>query len=79
MRFPADTTSEAFATQVTIWRTMTFAERAATIRALDRSVRTLTMAGIRSRHPEASEAEHRRLYAEIVLGPELASRVYGDR
>jgi len=41
------------------------------------TVRNLSMAGVRSRHPLASEAEVRRRFADLHLGPELAARVYG--
>ena len=39
--------------------------------------RDLLMAGIRSRHPEASPEEVRRRLFDLTLGPELAERVYG--
>ena len=36
-----------------------------------------SLAGLRQRNPEANDEELKRLLADIVLGPELAARVYG--
>ena len=40
-------------------------------------VKQLALAGLRQRHPNASEAQLRRYLAEQWLGPELAARAYG--
>lgn len=45
--------------------------------ALNRSARLLALAGLRRRYPDAPEAEIRRRLADLILGPELARRVYG--
>jgi hypothetical protein len=37
----------------------------------------LALAGLRRRHPEANEHELHRLLADLVLGAELATEVYG--
>lgn len=37
----------------------------------------LVMSGLRQRYPYASEEELRRRLADLLLGPELAERVYG--
>lgn len=39
--------------------------------------RELALAGLRMRHPEASPEQLRRHIAELMLGAELAERVYG--
>ena len=44
---------------------------------LNATVRTFALAGLRQRHPQADEAELRRRLADLLLGPELASRAYG--
>jgi hypothetical protein len=44
---------------------------------MNRMVRTLAMVGLRQRYPHESDAQHRRRLADLVLGPELAARVYG--
>jgi hypothetical protein len=41
------------------------------------TVRTLALAGLRQRYPDDSEARRRRRLADLLLGPELAARVYG--
>jgi len=52
-------------------------QRAGALRAVDRGVRRLALAGLRARHPGASDAELIvRLFAS-VHGRELALRVYG--
>jgi hypothetical protein len=35
------------------------------------------LSGLRQRYPQASEGELRRHLADLLLGPELAARVYG--
>ncbi|MBS1248816.1 MAG: hypothetical protein MAG431_00378 [Chloroflexi bacterium] len=41
------------------------------------TTKQLALVGLRHRHPEASEAELRRRLADLLLGPQLAERVYG--
>lgn len=41
------------------------------------TVRLLNLSGLRRRYPEASEAELKRRLADLWLGPEMATRVYG--
>jgi len=45
---------------------------------LNATVRFLALAGLRSRFPDASEADLRRRLADLVLGEELARKVYGE-
>jgi len=45
---------------------------------LNASARMLALAGLRSRYPQAAEAELRRRLADLLLGEELAKKVYGD-
>ncbi|RMF30530.1 MAG: hypothetical protein D6759_11770 [Chloroflexi bacterium] len=44
---------------------------------LNRTMRQLLLIGLRQRYPEASPQELRRRLADLLLGPELAARVYG--
>lgn len=39
--------------------------------------REFALAGLRKRYPAASEVELRRRLADLLLGPELALKVYG--
>jgi len=45
--------------------------------SLNEMVLEFSLVGLRQRNPEADEEELKRLLAEILLGPELAARVYG--
>ena len=44
---------------------------------MNRTVQTLALAGLRQRHPDDSPHRRRRRLADLLLGPELAARVYG--
>ena len=59
--------------QAPAWRRLQLADR------MSSTVRSLSLAGLRARHPRASEAELRRRFADIHLGPKLAAKVYGPR
>lgn len=45
--------------------------------SLNRMVLEFSLAGLRQRYPGANEEELKRLLADILLGTELAARVYG--
>lgn len=44
---------------------------------LNQTVRTLALSGLRQCHPEAPPQELRRRLADLLLGPDLATQVYG--
>jgi len=44
---------------------------------MNEAVKTLAMSGLRARHPGDSPEKLRRRLADILLGPELAEKVYG--
>jgi hypothetical protein len=44
---------------------------------MNEAVRTLALAGLRQRYPDDTPAQRRRRLADLLLGPELAARVYG--
>jgi hypothetical protein len=44
---------------------------------MNETVRALALAGLRQRHPDDTPAQRRRRLADLILGPELAARVYG--
>lgn len=44
---------------------------------MNEAVRTLALAGLRHRYPDDTPAQRRRRLADLMLGPELAARVYG--
>ncbi|MCX6903489.1 MAG: hypothetical protein NTW03_08430 [Verrucomicrobia bacterium] len=72
-----DTSSEAERVLIELlrqapgWRRLQLADRMSSM------VRGLSQAGLRTRHPKAPEAELRRRFADIHLGPALAAKVYG--
>lgn len=73
----ADTSPEAEEILFSYWRDAPVWEKWQRMVQLNRSARFLALAGLRRRHPEASEEELRRRLADLILGPELAARVYG--
>jgi hypothetical protein len=46
--------------------------------SLNAAARELALAGLRRRYPEAGPAELRRRLADLLLGEDLAQKVYGD-
>lgn len=74
----SDTTPEAEALIFAYWREAPGWEKWQRMVELNRSARLLALVGLRQRHPEASEEELRRRLADLLLGPELAARVYGS-
>ena len=73
-----DTTAAAEGLQVRRWREMTSREKSALISGLSQAATALAVAGIRHRHPTASEREIFLRYAILTLGVELACRAYPD-
>jgi hypothetical protein len=57
--------------QMPAWRKL------AMVGNMNRMVRMLALAGLRERHPDDSPAQCRRRLADLVLGPELATRALG--
>jgi len=53
-------------------------DKARVVSDLSRTVRELSLAGIRQRHPSASERECQLRFAVLTLGRELACRVYPE-
>lgn len=72
-----DTDPAAEAVQLAIYRKMPAWRKLQLIDDAIRTSRSVAMAGLRKRHPEASSAELRRRFMDLWLGEELAARVYG--
>jgi hypothetical protein len=72
----SDTAAHAEALQVRAWRNMTPAQIARLVDDLSSATRALALAGLRERHPDATEPELVARLAAITLGPELAHRIY---
>ena len=71
-----DTTRYAERLQVMAWRSMSSVERAQLVAGATRTVRAIALAGLRQRHPGASESEIVARLALLTLGPGLAHRAY---
>ena len=74
----ADTPADLQWKQVKLWRRMPALEKAQVVGQVSRRVRELSLAGIRQRHPSASEHECHLRYALLTLGRSLACRVYPE-
>lgn len=73
----ADTTPEAEAILLKLWRETPGWRKLEMMESLNRSARQLALAGLKHRHPTASEEELKRRLAALLLGEELATQVYG--
>jgi hypothetical protein len=74
----SDTHPKMEALQIQLWRQATPTRKMEMLAQLNASARTLALIGLRSRYPHAGEAELRRRLAGLLLGEELARKVYGD-
>jgi hypothetical protein len=73
---PHDTSADAHAVQRDIYRRLNGRERLDIMFRLNESVRRLTMAGIRARHPHYTEDEIRRAYAHLILGEAVIRTIW---
>jgi len=74
----SDTHPKMEALQIQLWRQASPTRKMQMLAQLNVSARTLAIMGLRSRYPQASEAELRRRLADLLLGEELARKVYGE-
>lgn len=74
----SDTHPDVEALQITLWRQASPTRKMQMLAQLNASARLLAMAGLRTRHPNAGEAELRRRMADLLLGEGLARKVYGE-
>jgi len=72
-----DTSPEAEAFQIDLLRKAPTWKRLRAAAEMSETVMLLSRLGVAKRNPGASPAEFRRLGAEAILGPEIASRMYG--
>ncbi len=73
----SDTRPEAEAVLIKLIREASPLRRIEMLRQLNAMARVVALAGLRVRFPDAGEAEIQRRLADLLLGPELAERVYG--
>jgi hypothetical protein len=76
-KYLSDTHPDAERVQIEILRKMSPAQKFNLTNDLILTVRALSTSGLRRRFPEAAPEEIRRRLATLLLGPELATKVYG--
>ena len=64
------------ALQIEFIRRMPSWKKLAIVDGLNETVKTLAMSGIKERHPNATPQEIHQMLAELMLGTELARKVY---
>ncbi len=72
-----DTAPDALGTQVECWRRMTAAEKFAIVHELNQACEAMSRAGVRLRHPDATDEEVRVRVIALRLGRELSVAVHG--
>lgn len=77
MKLPSDTHPDAEKVQIEILRGMSDPQKFRLLNDLIVTGRALSISCLRDRFPEAGPAELRRRLATLLLGPELAAKVYG--
>ena len=76
-RILSDTTPEAERVLVDLIRRAPAWRRLEMMNQMTLACRELALCGVRQRHQSASDEELRRMLAAVLLGPEVAARVYG--
>lgn len=74
----SDTHPKMEALQIQLLRQASPMRKMQMLAQLNRSAQMLAMKGLRSQYPHANETELRRRLAGLLLGEELARKVYGE-
>lgn len=74
----SDTHPKMETLQIEFWRKATPTRKMHMLAQLNASARTVALAGLRSRYPQATERELRRRLAGLLLGEDLARKAYGE-
>lgn len=74
----ADTAADIEQRQIDAWRRLSSVERLRLVSDTTRAVIDLSLAGIRLRHPQASERECFLRLSAILLGVATTRRIYPD-
>ncbi len=72
----SDTHPKMEALQIEFIRGMPAWKKLSIVEGLNETVKTLAISGIKQRHPNATPAQVQRMLAELMLGAELAHKVY---
>jgi len=73
----ADTSPEAEEVLLDLLRRKTAAEKMRMVNQLNTRMRRAVLCGLQQRHPQMTEKQLKRKLADILLGEELATKVYG--
>ncbi|OQY86888.1 MAG: hypothetical protein B6D40_00445 [Anaerolineae bacterium UTCFX3] len=73
----SDTHPKMEALQIELIRRMPAWKKISIMDGLNETVKTIAISGIKQRHPNAAPAQIQRMLAELMLGAELAQKVYG--
>ena len=74
----SDTHPKMEALQIQLWQQASPTRKMQMLAQLNKSAHVLALMGLRSQYPHASETELRRRLADLLLGDELARKVYGE-
>jgi len=77
MEIYSDTRPEATQLQLKLLREASPARKLALLGQMNETVRVLALAGLKTRYPDETPEQLRRRLADLLLGPELALKVYG--
>jgi hypothetical protein len=78
MTLSLDTHPEIERRQIERLRQMPPWRKMALMGEMSQTVRTLALAGLRQRYPDDTPALRQRRLADLLLGPDLAARAYGQ-
>lgn len=73
----SDTRPEIASLQLKLLRQASAARKLAMLGQMNQTVKILAFSGLGSRYPDESAEMLQRRLADLILGPELAFRVYG--
>jgi hypothetical protein len=76
--YHTDTHPKMEALQIRLLRSASPARKMEMLAGLNASAKALALSGLRLRYPQASESELRRRLAGLLLGEDLARKVYGE-
>lgn len=74
----SDTHPKMEALQIELWRQASPTRKMTMLAQLNASTRLLALTGLRAQHPRESPEQLRRRLANLLLGEELARKVYGE-
>lgn len=74
----SDTHPKMEALQIKLWRQASPTRKMTMLAQLNASMRLLALTGLRAQHPHDSPEQLRRRLADLLLGEELARKVYGE-